>query len=451
MLHPSIYVVNTKQSISTLDYIPLPGYSSVSYYPFSVNQMLNIVKTCIGSYLNLFVHQLHFHFKKLCLCFLLLFIQNSIANQTSDSDSMAFLFAGSNHQSIIAQYPDKAMIPASTTKLLTAWLALRHWGPQHHFMTPFYFDYQNNTLWIKGSGDPYLVSEEIKQIAIQLASRGIKKIESIAIDDSLFQAPLKVPGSTLTTNPYDAIPSPLAANFNTISLAIRQNKIISAEAETPLTEFARRQAFRIKGASERINTGSNRKDAGRYFVELLTVFLRQQNVIVNDEIMWGKLPVNLPLVYQHFNSRKLADIIRPMMKYSTNFIANQLALMLASEKAQHPVNFTDVQLLMESTLRDVFHWKHFKIEEGAGLSRQNRLSPRQLTELLQSFKPWRNLLPQVSDNIYAKSGTLNGISTLAGYWVDGREWRPFALMMQQSMSKRRRLQVVNALTRQLTK
>ncbi len=376
----------------------------------------------------------------------MLFTLNGNANPADRLNHAAFLLIDSNGRTISARHPDQPMIPASTTKLVTAWLALKHWGPQHRFMTPFYFDATGKTLWIKGQGDPYLVSDEIKQIAIELARRGIKNIQTIGIDDSLFQADLVVPGSSLTTNPYDAIPAPLAANFNTVSLAIQQNRIVSAEAETPLTDFARQQASRIKGRSERINTGQSRQDAGRYFAQLLAAFLQQQGVVVNNDLVWGKLPEKTPLIYRHFNRRSLADMIRPMMKYSTNFIANQLALLLAAEHKRGPVNFKDVQQTMESSLAGYFNWQGMVLEEGAGLSRKNRLSPRQLTELLQAFKPWRTLLPEVSAGIFAKSGTLNSISTLAGYWVEGENWRPFALMTQQSLSKRKRLQIVKALT-----
>lgn len=387
------------------------------------------------------------HFR--ILVFVLL-MSGQCFGQTAELTNAAFLFVGEKGQDVRAQDPDRAMIPASTTKLVTAWLALKRWGVQHRFKTPFYFDAADKVLWIKGAGDPYLISDEIKRIAIKLAASGIDNIEAIGIDDSLFRADLTVPGGSLTTNPYDAIPAPLAANFNTVAIAIQQNHIVSAEPETPLTEFARSQAFRIKGTSERINTGPERQDAGRYFAELLAIFLRQQGVKVNHAIIWGKLPDNIPPVYQHTNSRTLADMIRPMMKYSNNFIANQLALLLAVEKFEPPVDFYDVRKTIASSLSAQFDWKHFFLEEGAGLSRKNRLSHRQLTELLHAFRPWRDLLPQVSAGIYAKSGTLNGVSTLAGFLVSDNEWRPFALMMQHSVSKKRRLKIVRALSRQTT-
>ncbi|MDH3830306.1 MAG: D-alanyl-D-alanine carboxypeptidase, partial [Gammaproteobacteria bacterium] len=35
---------------------------------------------------------------------------------------------------------DDLFVPASTTKLVTAWLALNHWGEAHRFKTDFYLD-----------------------------------------------------------------------------------------------------------------------------------------------------------------------------------------------------------------------------------------------------------------------------------------------------------------------
>jgi D-alanyl-D-alanine carboxypeptidase/D-alanyl-D-alanine-endopeptidase (penicillin-binding protein 4) len=142
-------------------------------------------------------------------------------------------------------------------------------------------------------------------------------------------------------------------------------------------------------------------------------------------------------------------MIRPMLKYSTNFIANQLILMLSAKSYHRPANFVDVQNYMEETLRRQFNWQAFTMKDGAGLSRENRLSPEQLVQLLGVFKPWTYLLPQVTPGVYAKSGTLNKVSTLAGYAVNSKQqWLPFALMMKQSVSHRRRNMIARKLANQ---
>ena len=344
---------------------------------------------------------------------------------------------------------NQSFVPASTTKLATAWLALNHWGADYRFRTNFFFDRADNTLWVKGSGDPYLVSEELAKIAQQLVQRGVNQVDRIALDNSLFEDGLVLPGTGNSNNPYDAVPSALAANFNTVNIKKRHGKVISAEAQTPLTPFAISMKRRFKSGTLRVNTGRDPHNAERYFAELLGAFLRQQGIQVGRSILSGHIPAHLKPIYQHQNSRTLSEMIRPMLKYSTNFIANQLALSLAADTYKKPANAQLVKQYMNNTLRNNFHWKDFNLQEGAGLSRKNHLKPSQLVDLLNRFKPWKHLLPKKEKGVYAKSGTLKGVSTLAGYLVKGNEWKPFALMMNQSVPHKLRNRIAKQLQRTL--
>jgi len=350
----------------------------------------------------------------------------------SSLDNSGLLMLDQFGRAVLSDHSNDAFIPASTTKLVTAWLALKHWGEDYHFKTRFYLDKSTHTLWIKGSGDPYLVSEELLLIAINLKKQGLKQINAIGLDNSLFQANVLLPGTGRTNNPYDAVPSAIAANFNTIKLKKIKGKIVSAEVQTPLTDYAKSFSRQLKGRSLRINTGPDVANAEKYFAELLAAFLRKQGVKVGGKIVRGRI-VKQPLFYTHSNSKSLAEMIRAMMKYSTNFLANQLVLVLTAETYQRPVNADDVQRYMEKTLRENFHWQNFTMKDGAGLSRENRLSPAQLVDLLHAFKGWKNLLPEVEQGVFAKSGTMNQISTLAGYIVNKRHWQPFAVMMNQAV------------------
>ncbi len=344
---------------------------------------------------------------------------------------------------------NQSFVPASTTKLATAWLALNHWGADYRFRTNFFFDRADKTLWVKGSGDPYLVSEELAKIAQQLVQRGVNQVDRIALDNSLFEDGLVLPGTGNSNNPYDAVPSALAANFNTVNIKKRHGKVISAEAQTPLTPFAISMKRRFKSGTLRVNTGRDPHNAERYFAELLAAFLRQQGIQVGRSILSGRVPAHLKPIYQHQNSRTLSEIIRPMLKYSTNFIANQLALSLAADTYKKPANAQLVKQYMNNTLRNNFHWKDFNLQEGAGLSRKNHLKPSQLVDLLNHFKPWKHLLPKKEKGVYAKSGTLKGVSTLAGYLVKGNEWKPFALMINQSVPHKLRNRIAKQLQRTL--
>jgi len=333
---------------------------------------------------------------------------------------------------VLSDHANTAFIPASTTKLVTAWLALKHWGEDYHFNTQFYLDKSSSTLWIKGSGDPFLVSEELQLIAKNLKKTGIQQIKAIGLDNSLFQENIRLPGTGVSQNPYDAVPSAIAANFNTINLKKIKGHVVSAESQTPLTAYAKSFSGQLKRNRLRINTGPDPINAENYFAELLAAFLRQQGIKVGDQIVRGQVDQQT-LVYTHANSQSLAEMIRAMMKYSTNFLANQLILVLSAEVYHRPANKADVQRYMQQALSQHFHWQNFTMQDGAGLSRENRLSPSQLVDLLHAFKDWKHLLPEVEPNIYAKSGTMNGISTLAGYIVEGTHWQPFALMMNQAV------------------
>jgi D-alanyl-D-alanine carboxypeptidase/D-alanyl-D-alanine-endopeptidase (penicillin-binding protein 4) len=83
-----------------------------------------------------------------------------------------------------------------------------------------------------------------------------------------------------------------------------------------------------------------------------------------------------------------------------------------------------------------FNWSDYIIVEGAGLSRLNRISAKQLIDILEKFKSYRHLMPTQTQDIYAKSGTLNNVSTYAGYIKRNDYWTPFAIMINQRVSFR---------------
>ena len=363
-------------------------------------------------------------------------LANSL-DRFNDYDSAGLLYLDEAGRVIKTRRAEDLLVPASTTKLVTAWLGLNHWGEEYRFKTDFYLDESGKTplLWIKGYGDPFLVSEELlliaREIAARLKTKGIYKLAGIRLDTSYFASNVKLPGTAGSNNPYDAIPGALAANFNTVSARRSNGMIVSAEEQTPITATGRRIYSTMQGGSERVNTGPDHKIAERYFAELVAKFLRRQALDVADGIFWGKVPATMPLMYRHLNSRTLADVIRPMMKHSTNFVANQLVLKLAAEQLGAPASSDKVTRTLNQQLATEFGWKDYFLEDGAGLSRANRLSPVQLVDVLGRFRAWKHLLPEIEPGIYAKSGSLIGVSALAGYITRQDEWRPFAVIINQ--------------------
>src|ERR1700740_3279241 len=70
---------------------------------------------------------------------------------------------------LVAQNADEPFVPASVTKIVTAWLALQVLGADYRFEPRFYLD-ARRVLYVHGGGDPFLVSEELAVLAEALVA-----------------------------------------------------------------------------------------------------------------------------------------------------------------------------------------------------------------------------------------------------------------------------------------
>jgi D-alanyl-D-alanine carboxypeptidase/D-alanyl-D-alanine-endopeptidase (penicillin-binding protein 4) len=337
--------------------------------------------------------------------------------------------SGNVLHSIRAREP---MIPASTLKLLTALIALKTWGADHQFHTDFFLD-DRDRLWIKGYGDPMLISEEIDMIVEALKKRGLKRISALHVDSSFIPDTVVIDGQSRTDNPYDAPPGALVANYNTIYVQRNKTGVTSAEPQTPLTPLGKKLAATLKPGKYRINLGPE-TDGALYFAEVFREKLKAQDIIAGRVILNGVPPDSVPLFYRHFNSHNLAAVISGMLKYSNNFIANQLFLMIGAEYSGSPADMGKSRQAFADYIRSNFQWNNYQIVEGAGLSRKNRLSSQQLVEILKKLSPHIDLIPALNRHIRAKSGTLKNVSSYAGFLESGNSHHPFALMINQKVA-----------------
>ena len=381
-------------------------------------------------------------------------------NRLTKSDSILVVEILPNGQQVtrFEWQSEKLLIPASLSKLVTTHVALDIWGKDYRFETNFYRD--ENTLWVKGFGDPFLVSEELEEIAKNLTEFDLKGIRQIAIDSTYFKD-VGVPGRSKVVDPYNAPLNAVSANFNTTMLAFVDKQIVSAEPQTPLTPTASRVAKRTRlvedGDAERVNLVDS-SNAASHFGELLMLKLGLDKTTVLTGV---KVPDQLDSFYVHKNSRNMATNIRGMMEYSNNFIANQLFLSVSGARGirdpedaidnnEKPgASFRASQTLIRKNLVDTFGWDDFSVLEGAGLSRQNRLSAVQINDLLTSLQQVNYLFKDYSNrgaSIRAKTGTLNGVRSFAGYISKGDRSFQFVFNFNRHVPYRHREALLKNLT-----
>lgn len=321
---------------------------------------------------------------------------------------------------LVAQNADEPFVPASVTKLVTAWLALQVLGGDYRFETRFYLDAKRR-LYVRGGGDPFLISEELAPLASELvAAIGNKPITGIVLDASYYPTSLSIPGVEGTNRSFDALNSALAVNFNTIEAIRHGNKVESAEKQTPITPLAISQ-FRARGPNGRgrISLAQDPKLSLQYAGELLAAFIKQAGGAVTGSISIGPVPDGMTPVYVHRQSRTLSEILRDLLHASNNYIANQVFLEMGAHRLGGPVSLDKSVEVARKILAANNLAAAIKLEEGSGLSRGNRFTARGLANVLNLFAPNIGLLKSENGASY-KTGTLEGVRTLAGYATTAR-------------------------------
>jgi serine-type D-Ala-D-Ala carboxypeptidase/endopeptidase (penicillin-binding protein 4) len=325
------------------------------------------------------------------------------------------LAVDSEGHELVAQNADEPFVPASVTKIVTAWLALEVLGGDYRFETRFYLD-NKRVLYVRGGGDPFLISEELAPLATDLvAVVGKEPINGIVLDASYYPSNLSIPGIEDSNEAYNALNSALAVNFNTIYAVRRGNKVSSAEKQTPITPLAIAQ-FQERGpkGSGRISLSQDPAVSLQYAGELIAAFIQRAGGSVKGKISTGTVPEGLEPVYVHRQSRTLSEILAEMLRASNNYIANQVFLEIGGHRLGGPVSLEKSlavanEMLAAHGLATAIH-----LEEGSGISRDNRFTARGLAKVLELFAPHSDLL-HGHDGGMNKTGTMDGVRTLAGY------------------------------------
>jgi serine-type D-Ala-D-Ala carboxypeptidase/endopeptidase (penicillin-binding protein 4) len=316
---------------------------------------------------------------------------------------------------LVAQNADEPFVPASVTKIVTAWLAMSVLGGDYRFETRFYLD-DKRVLYVRGGGDPFLISEELGPLARDLVAKvGKAPITGVVLDASYYPSNLRIPGVDDTDEAYNALNSALAVNFNTVYAVRNGNSVRSAEPQTPITPLAVAE-FRARGpnGAGRISLSQDPGVSLQYAGELIAAFIERAGGSVKGEISTGVLPEGLKPVYVHRQSRTLSEILVELLRASNNYIANQVFLEIGARRLGGPVSLEKSLEAANGMLATHGLAADIHLEEGSGISRLNRFTARGLAKVLALFEPNADLL-HGHDGGLDKTGTMDGIRTLAGY------------------------------------
>jgi serine-type D-Ala-D-Ala carboxypeptidase/endopeptidase (penicillin-binding protein 4) len=381
-----------------------------------------------------------------------------------------------NHQS------DAALNPASTMKILTTLVGLDVLTPSYTWKTLFATHSRvvdgvlQGPLYIKGSGDPKLVTEHLQAAITALRASGIKEISGDLILDRSRFAPTVHDAALFDgqpLRPYNVGPDALLLNFKTVGFKfapLPDNTVaVTVDGAMPdgltLTQRLRTTgapgggcgdwrslvtpAFKTGGFTASASfTGTYPRDCGEqsWYVSLFDQtglwaglfarLWRDAGGTWSGGAASGVMPKNARVLYTH-TSAPLASMVTDINKFSNNVMARQLLLTVDAEISKRPGQAKRAsRSIREWAKARGFDVPELVVENGSGLSRLERVSTRSMANLLEygltapfasdfvSSLPLaatdgtlaKRFTNQLADgSAYLKTGTLTGVKALAGY------------------------------------
>jgi D-alanyl-D-alanine carboxypeptidase/D-alanyl-D-alanine-endopeptidase (penicillin-binding protein 4) len=399
---------------------------------------------------------------------------------------------------LLSHNAEAALNPASVMKLVTSFAALNHLGPGYTWTTDVWADgtladgVLTGDLIIKGYGDPGLTLERMWLLQRELRARGVRHIRgNLVLDLSHFDLPALDPGA-FDGEPlalYNAEPGALVANFNATTLRLkpgeRQVMIIpdialpgmaltsqlvledSAEcngwkdAITPLMPEGEHKTLVMSGRYAR-GCGEqalslNLFEPAATFDFIFRGLWAESGGTLSGATVAGTAPASEPLL--KFASEPLTDALTRLNKYSNNLMTRNLFLTLGAQRYGAPAKLEKGARAVREVL--TFHaipTSKLVLENGAGLSRIERISAASLNRLLRAayhsplFAEFESALPIVAidgtlkrrfngspltGNAHLKTGTLRDVSALAGYVFTARGQRVSFVMLVNHPNARR--------------
>lgn len=296
--------------------------------------------------------------------------------------------------SILYNYGGRQTLrPASTMKLLTSVTALDVLGSSYDYRTYLYYKgtiadgVLTGDVWLVGGMDPLFDDTDMRIMAETLHRVGIDSISGSIVRDVSFKEEALL-GEGWCWDDDNPQLSPLLVS---------------------------------------------RKDE---FADRFKEELQKCGIAVNAPITTDRLPKDVLLICSR--SHRLSEVLEPMMKESDNLYAESMFFQLAATVGKRPATAAHARQVIKNTVTKAgVTGIPYRIADGSGLSLYNYVTPELMVRLLRYAYLKRDIMAALypalpvagvdgtlkkrmkggpaQGNVHAKTGTLSGVSTLAGY------------------------------------
>ena len=390
-------------------------------------------------------------------------------------------------ETLYALHADEVFLPASNEKLLTSAAALSTLGEGYLFATRVFVDTTGTArIYLKGSGDPQLTTADIDSLARQIATllppgRHWTLCADISLfddvpwgkgwmwddepsTDAMFISPLSVNGNSLRVKVTPASEAgakpvvtldPPTAYAPVECTAVTVDDSVARPLEISRNWQDRSNTITVKGeilrSASAATGGVSVRDPAWYALTLFRESLASQGVVGE-----GLLSDTVPSTATELGciERRLDTVVTKMNKVSDNLSAENLLRTISVRRFGPPgTDALGVEAILEFLAGRGIDTTAMVIADGSGVSRYNYVSPRILVRLLEAMAQdsthrgaWMYALPiagvdgtlkdrmkgtEAEQNLRAKTGTLDGVTSLSGY-VSTADGEPlaFSIMMQ---------------------
>jgi D-alanyl-D-alanine carboxypeptidase/D-alanyl-D-alanine-endopeptidase (penicillin-binding protein 4) len=384
-------------------------------------------------------------------------------------------------------------VPASIMKIFTAEAALLYLGPGYTFPTRLLTDAKNinqgvidGNVYLVHSGDPSLTYTDLNNLLVTLQAQNIREITgNVYIDNTAYDQSNFGPGWLWRDKQY-CYAAPINAsiiNHNCLSFKIAPAKVSGHRANfvanskyyySGITNSVMTARAKSRSCYIKMNTTANNGisisgcmpknhyawgastvigDIIGYNKSLLGWLFRRLGIQVKGDIIAGSAPPGLSLLALH-ESKPLYLLIKEMLKKSDNIIAGSLFKKMGELYSKTPGSWLNGSAAVKKILAQAADISSYPttVLDGSGLSPDNRIKPEQMIQVLNfayhhsltnhqfiSALPiagidgtLKHRLYNVAGKVRAKTGTISGVVSLAGYALSkDKESLAFVIMVNR--------------------